>query len=217
MITLSYGKIMRIFFGLFLLIITTSVFSSGYFEGRVIVEWIEDEGPDRKMKLHENIKFTDSSGEQWLAPKGWVVDGASIPRIFWTLIGPPFVGDYRRASVIHDYYCDVKTKPWKTVHRMFYHASIAGDVPESKAKVMYAAVYAAGPRWKKIKKIQKGGVYPLSVEQIYTASPEVDEAKISEISQWVESSNPSLEDIENRLNSFVKDNLPIDSSSGVFQ
>jgi len=34
--------------------------------------------------------------------KGFKYDGASIPRIFWSLIGSPFTGAYQRAAFIHD-------------------------------------------------------------------------------------------------------------------
>ncbi len=34
--------------------------------------------------------------------KGFVYDGASIPRISWSIIGSPFTGKYQRAAFIHD-------------------------------------------------------------------------------------------------------------------
>ncbi len=121
--------------------------SAGDFHGRVVVQWLEEDGDDREMQLLEGFSFTDDAGKVWLVPEGARINGASIPRLFWNVIGPPFVGDYRRASVIHDHYCDTKTEPWEKVHEMFYEASIAGGVPEARAKVMYAAIYAGGPRW----------------------------------------------------------------------
>ena len=79
--------------------------------GRVAVEWIESEGPDREMRLLEDFSFRDQDGTEWTVPAGSKVDGASIPRTFWAIVGPPFVGDYRRASVIHDHYCNTKERP----------------------------------------------------------------------------------------------------------
>ncbi len=38
----------------------------------------------------------------YIAPKGTLTDGASIPRFFWRWIGPPMTGKYRQAAVIHD-------------------------------------------------------------------------------------------------------------------
>jgi len=37
-----------------------------------------------------------------IAPAGMRTDGASIPRFFWRIIGPPMTGRYRQAAVIHD-------------------------------------------------------------------------------------------------------------------
>jgi len=38
-------------------------------------------------------------------PKGFVTDGATIPRIFWSFI-PPFKPKFLPAIIIHDYLCD---------------------------------------------------------------------------------------------------------------
>jgi hypothetical protein len=99
------------------------------------------------MTLLDDFGYVDAGNFAWKAPKEHSIDGASIPRVFWTFIGGPFEGKYRNASVVHDYECDVKQRPWRTVHRMFYNASRCGGVEETKAKVMYAAVYHYGPRW----------------------------------------------------------------------
>ncbi len=120
------------------------------FDGRVVGLWLEDpNSPDRQMLLMENFAFIDASGKKWEAPKGSKVDGASIPSVFWNkYIGPPFVGDYRRASVVHDVACELKTEPHRAVHRMFYEACVVGGVTETKAKMMYFTVRKFGPKWK---------------------------------------------------------------------
>jgi hypothetical protein len=99
------------------------------------------------MTLLDDFGYVDAGNFAWKAPKGHKIDGASIPQVFWTFIGGPFEGKYRNASVVHDHECDVKQRPWRAVHRMFYNASRCGGVEEAKAKVMYAAVYHFGPRW----------------------------------------------------------------------
>jgi len=107
-------------------------------------EWLSD---GRSMRLLESVVYCDSEGRLWTAPKGSVVDGASIPRFFWRFIGSPFVGKYRKASVIHDVYCVTKERPHKDTHRMFYEAMLASGVGRFKAWVMYSAVKCCGPRW----------------------------------------------------------------------
>lgn len=116
----------------------------GRFEGKVMTEW-EDDG--RHMRLLADFRYFDPRGTDWLAPKGRRIDGASIPRVFWTFIGGPFEGKYRNASVVHDIACDDKARTWQSVHRMFYFASRTGGVGPLNAAIMYGAVYHFGPRW----------------------------------------------------------------------
>ncbi len=115
------------------------------FYGDVIARWLP-ESP-REMELVSPFSFIDKYGFKWFAPCGSIVDGASIPRLFWRFIGSPFVGKYRRASVIHDVYCKTKSMPHKKVHKMFYEAMLADGVSKIKAKQMYLAVKIGGPKW----------------------------------------------------------------------
>jgi len=116
----------------------------GKFVGSVQTEWIPG---DRKMRLLAPFSYVDPNGVTWTAPAGWVIDGASIPVFAWSVVGGPFQGRYRDASVIHDVACDQKAQPWEKVHEAFYWAMMASGVESWRAKVMYAAVYHFGPRW----------------------------------------------------------------------
>jgi hypothetical protein len=117
----------------------------GRFVGHVKTEWLED---PRLMKVLEDFGYEDPSGKLWTAPAGAEVDGASIPQAFWSIIGGPFEGEYRNASVVHDIACDRKQDSWESVHRMFYEACLCGGTDPTKAKVMFAAVWLFGPKWK---------------------------------------------------------------------
>ena len=86
------------------------------FIGEVEARWLSD---GRKMRLLKDITFIDSKNREWKAPAGSVIDGASIPRELWAMTGSPFVGKYRRASVIHDVACVERTQPHELVHYMF--------------------------------------------------------------------------------------------------
>ena len=105
------------------------------------------EPPGWRFRLSEDLTYVDPSNKRWVAPKDSILDGASIPRVFWTAVGGPFEGEYRNASAVHDVACVKRREPWRDVHRMFYFAMRAGGVSETKAAVMYAAVYRFGPRW----------------------------------------------------------------------
>jgi endonuclease G len=106
-----------------------------------------DQDDRRWAKLLEPLTYVQPDGGEWPAPKDAWLDGASIPRPFWSVIGGPFEGLYLEASVVHDYYCDHHLRPWRDVHRMFYDAMLCRGVSGFKARIMYYAVYRFGPRW----------------------------------------------------------------------
>jgi hypothetical protein len=118
----------------------------GRFEGNVVTKWITD---DLEMELVDDFHYVDPQDKQWTAPAGSVINGASIPSVFWSVIGGPFEGRFRKASVLHDAACDLQTESWQDVHRMFFDACRCSRVGIGKAQTMYWAVYHFGPRWPK--------------------------------------------------------------------
>lgn len=118
----------------------------GDFKGYVDLRLLDD---GRKALVLADFQYIDPTQMVWDAPAGIEVDGASIPRVFWTFIGGPFEGRYRNASVVHDWACDQRNRKntWQRVHQMFYLASRRGGVSELGAKILYGAVYHYGPRW----------------------------------------------------------------------
>lgn len=118
--------------------------SYGYYDGTVVAKWLPD---GRSMKLLSPFAYIALNKVIWIAPTGAVVDGASIPKFAWSIIGGPFEGKYRNASVIHDVACEKKNRTWRATHSAFYTGMLASGVDATLAKVMYAAVYHFGPRW----------------------------------------------------------------------
>lgn len=117
----------------------------GRFTGAVVARWHDD---GRSMTLVEPFGYVDPHDVHWHAPAGAVVDGASIPRPFWSLIGGPFEGRFRNASVVHDVACVERSRDWREVHRMFHDACRCGGVGAALANTMYYAVWHFGPRWR---------------------------------------------------------------------
>jgi hypothetical protein len=110
------------------------------------------------MALLDPLVFNQTRGPTvWTAPAGTYTDGASIPSIFWSVIGGPFEGKYRDAAVNHDYECCVQQHRWQDVHRMFYDGMMARGVEFWRASLMYFAVYFFGPRWPKPVTLPKRG------------------------------------------------------------
>lgn len=117
-----------------------------YSKDQVKALWLNQ---GRKARLLETLVFTDPKGKNWIAPKGHIIDGASIPALLQPFIGSPYGGKYVMASIIHDVACDEKKDQWREVHKVFHFAMLASGVPVEKANLMYDAVYKGGPRWGK--------------------------------------------------------------------
>jgi Protein of unknown function (DUF1353) len=103
--------------------------------------------PGHNIKLLIDYKYTDPSKKVWLAPKGTISDGATIPQPFWSVTGGPLDGPYRDAAILHDVACCERTSTWQDVALMFYNAMRCSGVSEVQAKYMYYAVYHFGPKW----------------------------------------------------------------------
>lgn len=58
-------------------------------------------------KLEESFNYDIGylgSGRTVKVPKGFLTDGASVPRVFWSFL-PPW-GLYGQAAILHDFLCD---------------------------------------------------------------------------------------------------------------
>ena len=170
----------------------------GYYSGPVDTRWESD---GRSMTLLTELRYTDPKGEVWIAPAGSKVDGASIPRSLWTIMGGPFEGKYRDASVLHDVAYDEHNRPWQDCDRMFYNAMRCSGVSAVEAKTMYYALYKFGHHWKfpikRPKPVKYEGALVTRAEEIPRAVP-VNPAQIIEARDWISNTDPSLEQIEQR-------------------
>ncbi len=114
------------------------------YTSELAVKWLDD---GRLMELLADFGFNDAAGLAWPVPKGARVDGASIPQPLWSVLGGPFEGKYRNASVIHDWYCAIRNRPWQAVHKMFWEGMLVSGVGALQARGLYLAVRYGGPRW----------------------------------------------------------------------
>jgi hypothetical protein len=156
----------------------------GSFKGDLITRVLDD---GRRLELIQPYAFEDADGKLWGVPVKTVVDGASIPQVFWSITGGPFSGKYRNASVIHDYYCVEKTDTWENVHLVFYNAMRANGVDSIKAKLMYAAVYNFGPRWI--------GVLLEDKQKMIIGRPILLEDSKTKIIKYISDNDPSISEI----------------------
>jgi hypothetical protein len=174
---------------------------SGHFLGKVVVEWLDDDPFISRMRLLEDFGFEDALGRTWVADKGSVIDGRSLPLVFRDWFGLPFEGPYRKTALIYDHYCQTMSEPWRGVHRMFYFASIAEGADESEAKLMYMALYAGGLRWEMKGSSCYRGCHASAAA--LTWKPEIQELDLKPTAAWIRQSAPDLDAIDAHLDAII--------------
>jgi len=168
----------------------------GHFTGEPVTKWNPD---GRTMTLLTELRYTDPNGEVWIAPVGSQVDGASIPRYLWSIMGGPFEGKYRNASVLHDVAYGERKRPWQDCDRMFYNAMRCSGVSAMEAKTMYYALYRFGNHWKF--PIKRGKPVKFEGQMVARAVPRAVPVNVNEVNDardWIQRAEPSLEQIEQR-------------------
>jgi len=87
---------------------------------------------DHKFKVVKEFSFKDET-----IPNGFVSDGASVPRIFWSLF-PPNRTDYLPCAILHDYLCN--KKEFKKADEHFKDCLECLNVSKFARYTMYYAV-----------------------------------------------------------------------------
>ncbi len=174
----------------------------GHFEGDLIVTLL----PGEQVRLEADVVYVDPADTRWIAPKGFISDGASIPRAFWSIVGGPLDGSYRGPAFVHDRYCATQSAPSHDVHRMFYLACRAAGVGALEAKILYAAVRIGGPRWGEdlVEPLPSAVPSDFDLDQAASrdervggpAAPPASVLDPNEVATWIEQDDPSLEDID---------------------
>lgn len=104
---------------------------------------------DRPWELLQDMRYYSVILHKVIVvPKGYRTDFASVPRFFWRII-PPY-GRYAKASVVHDYLCELRGSTGidsKTTHKVFREAMELLEVSGWKRVAMYRAVRWFGPRF----------------------------------------------------------------------
>lgn len=75
-------------------------------------------------------------------PAGFITDGASVPRLFWSLFSP--TGSYLGAAVVHDWLYKAKVTTRKEADSIFLAAMKAAGVGFVTRSLVYSAVRAGG-------------------------------------------------------------------------
>jgi hypothetical protein len=183
--------------------------NNGHFVGEL--EFSETEAHGQVLfTLKKDFEYVDPKGVRWQAKAGLQTDGATIPRVFWPLVGHPYGGLYLRAAVIHDYYCvpQNRYRKWEAVHRVFYEGMLTNGVQPLQANLMYFAVWRFGPRWQvsEIKPcVSSSGnichsmatrAYLVRSEQVREFDTKAETRRLGEIAHRMDTDRLSPEDIQ---------------------
>ncbi|MDD5698499.1 MAG: DUF1353 domain-containing protein [Victivallaceae bacterium] len=99
----------------------------------------------REVRLLEDVIYILPGDRRILIRKGFVFDGASIPRFFWRTVGHPLDHEFIRAVLLHDgvYAAELlprKDGDWAFLEFMRYY----DDIGWIKRNAMYEAVHCFG-------------------------------------------------------------------------
>lgn len=176
----------------------------GFFVGEPESRMLND---GETLQLTKDFVYIDPYSKPWVAKSGSVTNGASIPRLFWTIVGSPLTGKYRYSAIIHDAACEEMQESWEDVHLAFYWGCRSQGIPEPQANMLYAAVYHFGPRWEtefftEVREINlaDGSVETVPVSRRMSTpilrDPVVDENKAIEFIKKMAQQNLSLDEIQ---------------------
>ena len=171
------------------------------FEGRLVLEVLDDIELDHKLRVLEDFSFRDEHGRVWLAPAGAVIDGTSLPRTLRSIAELPPEAEFRKASVVHDYYSRARQESWREVRRMLYGASLHEGLGPAEAKLVYAAAYAGGWRWEPRTSSCYRSCHAAASMLVW--QPDLNQAEFQPVVDWLRGADPSLEEIEQRVDAIT--------------
>ena len=105
----------------------------------------------KKISVYENIMRKVGTDITIQIPKGFVCDGASVPRILWTIF-PPF-HRWTDSAIIHDFLYKTQFIDRKICDKIFLTCMLEGGVNKFVAYLFYYNVRLFGKfAWKKYNK-----------------------------------------------------------------
>ena len=86
--------------------------------GEIYTRYMAEEKKEQLFELQREIIVELSTSRHLEIPKYFVTDFASVPKFFWSIIGP--IGKFNLASVIHDYFYTYHTTTRALADKEFY-------------------------------------------------------------------------------------------------
>ena len=110
-----------------------------YFSGDVELQELNE----TEWTLKEDVSFTNEHLEV-IVKSGFITDGASIPKLFWSIIGSPLEADLLLPAIIHDGLYTDETLPREVCDDLLREMLLLNGVSQLKADLIYNAVRMFG-------------------------------------------------------------------------
>jgi hypothetical protein len=115
------------------------------FNGDVILE----EMKNGFWKLQDDFSYEDDS-IQVTVKSDFITDGASIPKLFWSVAGNPLENDLLKPAIIHDGLYTLMQLPRGKCDKLLKEMLLFNGTSKVKANLVYYVVrILGGSHWKK--------------------------------------------------------------------
>ena len=106
-------------------------------------------------------------GFSFIIPKGFLFDGASVPRPFWSIIGSPCEPDLMFAASIHDFLYWSRIVSKSKADAYIKQALLADGVGTIRANTIYQAVnWCGGHAYKTGPDVPQGSIWAVNESEI---------------------------------------------------
>lgn len=105
---------------------------------------IQQQADGRHYRVVSDFRAPAVRGWLYMVLAGFVYDGASVPRIFWRLIGSPFTGLYAPAALVHDVLYGAQVTTRKEADGVFLALMKVYGVGFVKRQLIYRALRIGG-------------------------------------------------------------------------
>jgi hypothetical protein len=112
--------------------------------GEFIGELVLKRDGSKYWRTAKELLYINDIGIRIKVPAGFQTDGASIPRIFWSIVGHPLNGKHARAAVIHDFMYEAGIYSKENADNTFLEAMKADGVSKIRRTIIYYAVKLFG-------------------------------------------------------------------------
>ncbi len=98
----------------------------------------------RIQRVAEDWTCSVDGVPRFTVPEGFCSDGASIPRLLWSVVGSPFDPKFSAAAIMHDWLYRKTTIARKTADNVFLRLLLANGVHRFRARLMWCGVRLFG-------------------------------------------------------------------------